>query len=108
MKHRECGNSRGALSSVNKAIVLKPNETQYYEERGEIYLSRCDLQSAILNYKKACLMEPDNRFYMTRLAFIYFYQGQILFDLRQYEEALESFSKASEMRPDNNGYHIRR
>ena len=65
-------------------------------------------QSAILNYKRVCVLEPNNFEHYSRLAFIYFFQGQCLFDQKLYPEALESFSRAAEMRPEVIGYHTRR
>ena len=53
-------------------------------------------------------MEPDNDDYYKRLSFLFYFQGQTLFDQRLYPEALESFARAAEMAPDNVGYHIRR
>ena len=83
-------------------------ESKYYVERAERFLQICDLQSAILNYKKACILDPDNDDFYSRLAFIYYFQGQCLFDSKLYAEALESFSRAAEMKPDIIGYHTRR
>ena len=96
------------ISSLTKAISLKPTECRYYVERGERYLGLCDFQSAILNYKKACILDPDNNDYYSRLAFIYYIKGQCLFDCKNYSDALDSFSRAAEMKPDEIGYHTRR
>ena len=97
-----------AISCFNKAISLKPEVVKNYISRGESYLQICDFQSAILNYKKACILDPDNDQTYSRLAFLYFLQGQCLFDEKLYGEALESFSRAAEMKPEVIGYHTRR
>ena len=97
-----------AMSSFNKAIALKPDIIKYYIARGECYLQLCDFQSAILNFKKACILDPDDEETFSRLAFLYFLQGQCLFDEKLYGEALESFSRAAEMKPEVIGYHTRR
>lgn len=83
-------------------------ESKYYTERGERFLLICDFQSAILNYKKACILDPDNENFYSRLAFIYYLQGQCLFDCKLYSEGLESFSRAAEMKSDVVGYHTKR
>ena len=83
-------------------------ECKYYIERGEKYLQICDFQSAILNYKKACILDPDNDEHYSKLALIYYIKGQCLFDYKNYEEALKSFSRAAEMKPDVLSYHTRR
>ncbi|KAK3728661.1 hypothetical protein RRG08_041846 [Elysia crispata] len=97
----------GIITCLNKAINLKTDDPLFYVERAEAYIQLCDFQSAILNYKKACLLESRNQTYYSRLAFLYYFQGQTLFDQRLYPEALEAFSRASEMVPENVGYHIR-
>jgi tetratricopeptide (TPR) repeat protein len=97
-----------SISSLTKAISLKPTECKYYIKRGEKFLQLCDFQSAILNYKKACILDPDNDQYYSRLASIYYMKGQCLFDCKNYTDALECFSRAAEMKPDVIGYHTRR
>ncbi|KAH9499692.1 Tetratricopeptide repeat protein 16 [Bulinus truncatus] len=96
-----------SVTLLNKAINLLPNEPRFYAARAEAFVNLCDFQSAILNYKKACLLDPQNEEFYSRLAFIYYFQGQTFFDLNLYTEALESFYKASEMKPNNVGYSIR-
>lgn len=103
----EWNENNQAISSFNKAISLKPEVVKNYIARGESYLQICDFQSAILNYKKACILDPDNDQTYARLAFLYFLQGQCLFDEKLYGEALESFSRAAEMKPEVIGYHTR-
>ncbi|EDO34517.1 predicted protein, partial [Nematostella vectensis] len=103
----EDGQHYKAIACFNKAISLKPELIKYYTARGESFLQICDFQSAILNFKKACILDPENDEYYSRLAFIYFFQGQCLFDEKLYKEALESFSRAAEMKPEVIGYHTR-
>ena len=102
------GQYKNAILWINKALGIKGEEVKFYVERAENYIRLCDFQSAILNYKKACLLEPSNEEFYTRLSFLYYFQGQSMFDQRLYPEALEAFSRAAEMRPENVGYHIRR
>ena len=107
-KHVSEGNYAQAIQHFNKALHLQPKDVQLYADRGEAFFNLCDFQSAILNYKKACVLCPENFDYYKRLAFFYYFQGQSLFDLKLYPEALEAFSRAAEMRPDVVGYHTRR
>jgi tetratricopeptide (TPR) repeat protein len=108
MEHKKDGDYEAEIGSINKAMALRPDDTLFHVERAEAFINMCDFQSAILNYKKACLLDPTNDLHYSRLAFLYYFQGQTLFDQRLYPEALEAFSRAAEMRPDNVGYHIRR
>ncbi len=97
-----------AILAFDKAINLCPKIVTYYLARGESYLQICDFQSAILNLKRACVLEPNNDQYYGKLAFVYYFYGQTLFDQNLFAEALEAFSRASEMRPEVVGYHTRR
>lgn len=96
-----------AVICFDKALNLLPKEVKFYLMRGEAYLQLCDFQSAILNLKKACVLQPTNDEYYARLAFVYYFQGQSLFDQCLFPEALESFSRAAEMRPEVVSYHTR-
>ncbi|XP_041368202.1 tetratricopeptide repeat protein 16-like [Gigantopelta aegis] len=104
---KENGEHQAALLFLNKAISLVPNNPGLYVQRAENYIQLCDFQSAILNLKKTCLLDPHNDDCYVQLAFLYFFEGQTLFDKQLYPEALESFSRAAEMQPNNIGYHIR-
>ena len=108
MQLKEAGDHQGVILWINKALGIKGEDVTYFVERAEAYVKLCDFQSAILNYKKVCLLEPANEQFYNRLSFLYFFQGQSLFDQRLYPEALEGFSRAAEMQPTNIGYHIRR
>eukprot|EP00795_Rhopilema_esculentum_P010263 gene10263-18957_t len=96
-----------ALSYLNKAVVLDPENCDLYTERGEAYFQISDFQSAILNYKQACILQPDCERYFSRLAFMYYLKGQTFFDEENYEDALECFSKAIELQPNFLGFHTR-
>lgn len=105
------GDHRSALAQLSKVVLMHPQESVPYAQRAECYLALTDFQSAILNLKKACLLEPADsalgRRCYNRLAFVYFLQGQCMFDQKMFAEALEAFSQAAEMRPDKEGYHTR-
>eukprot|EP00064_Thunnus_orientalis_P016551 superscaffoldBa00003311_g16617 len=94
-----------AVICFSKAIALQPEQTQLYVNQGEAYLQLCDFQSAAACYKQAWLLEPEA--FSTRLAFIYYLQGQCLFDGGSFLEALEAFSKAAEVKPGCRAYEYR-
>lgn len=96
-----------ALMHFSKCVQLHPQEAVYYVRRGEVLLALCDFPSAILNYKRACILQPANRDLFHRLAFLYLLHGQALFDQKLYPEALEHFSRAAEMQPDRVAYQTR-
>ncbi|XP_055775136.1 tetratricopeptide repeat protein 16 [Salvelinus fontinalis] len=96
-----------AVTFFTKAINLQPKQTQLYVSQAEAYLQLCDFQSAVVSYRHACLLEPQAKTLHTRLAFIYYLQGQCLYDKGMFLDALESFAKAAELKPSCRSYHMR-
>ncbi|XP_026199471.1 tetratricopeptide repeat protein 16 isoform X2 [Anabas testudineus] len=94
-----------AVICFSKAITLQPEQTQLYVSQGEAYLQLCDFQSAAACYKRASNLEPGS--FTDRLAFIYYLQGQCLFDRGLFLDALEAFSKAAEVKPGCRAYAVR-
>ncbi|XP_029915577.1 tetratricopeptide repeat protein 16-like [Myripristis murdjan] len=94
-----------AVICFSKAMNLEPKQTQLHVSQAEAYLQLCDFQSAVASYKQACLLEPGA--FNNRLAFIYYLQGQCLFDRGLFIEALESFTKAAELKPGSRVYQMR-
>ena len=100
------GQFEDAISELNRAVSLYAHDESFYVARAECFINLCDLQSAILNYRKAYLLVPDG--HRNRLAFLYFTSAESLAEQNLHEEALEYFSQAIELNPDAHGYHIRR
>ncbi|XP_069039498.1 tetratricopeptide repeat protein 16 [Lepisosteus oculatus] len=96
-----------AVTCFSKAISLQPEQARLFVCRAESYLQLCDFQSAALNYRRAWSLQPESEAFRCRLGFIFYLQGQCLFDQGLYLDALESFAKASELIPDNRSYHMR-
>ncbi|XP_078107627.1 tetratricopeptide repeat protein 16-like isoform X2 [Sander vitreus] len=94
-----------AVICFSKAITLQPEQTQLYVSQAEAYLQLCDFQSSAACYKRACILEP--RAFSDRLAFVYYLQGQCLFDRGLFLDALEAFSKAAEVKPGCRAYEAR-
>ncbi|KAM7391049.1 hypothetical protein PAMP_021766 [Pampus punctatissimus] len=94
-----------AVICFSKANALQPEQTQVYVSQAEAYLQLCDFQSAAVCYKQAWLLEPGA--FSGRLAFIYYLQGQCLFDQGSFSEALEAFSKAAEVQPGCRAHEVR-
>nr|XP_020450677.1 tetratricopeptide repeat protein 16 isoform X1 [Monopterus albus] len=94
-----------AVICFSKAITLQPEQTQLYVSQAEAYLQLCDFQSSAACYKQAWLLEPGA--FSDRLAFIYYLQGQCLFDRGLFLDAFEAFSKAAEVKPGCRAYTVR-
>ncbi|XP_057317416.1 tetratricopeptide repeat protein 16-like [Hydractinia symbiolongicarpus] len=104
----ETGSYESCFPYLQKALVMEPNNVKYYVLRGDAFLQLCDYKSAILNYKRVCILEPESEEYFTKLASIYFLQGQCCYDEEMYLDALESFTRAADMKPENKDYHAKR
>ncbi|XP_074526579.1 tetratricopeptide repeat protein 16-like [Halichoeres trimaculatus] len=94
-----------AVICFSKAITLQPDETELHVSQAEAYLQLCDFQSAAACYQRAWRLEPE--VFRDRLAFIYYLQGQCLFDRGLFFEALAAFSKAAEVKPGCRAYEVR-
>ncbi|CEG40991.1 FOG: TPR repeat [Plasmopara halstedii] len=49
----------GALQCLTKAIFLRPEHMQLYDKRAQVYIELCDIKSAIANYRKLFVVEPN-------------------------------------------------
>ncbi|XP_037633814.1 tetratricopeptide repeat protein 16 isoform X1 [Sebastes umbrosus] len=95
-----------AVICFSKAITLQPQQTELCVSQAEAYLQLCDFQSAAACYKRLWHLEP--RAFSARLAFIYYLQGQCLFDRGLLSEALEAFGRAAEVKPGCRALEVRR
>lgn len=89
-----------------QCLAVDPSLIEAYSRRSECYFQLCDFQSSLLNLKKCCLLNPEEN-YSDRLAFIYYFYGQCLFDQRMFVEALDCFSRAAEIKPNVQVYNTR-
>ncbi|TNN38170.1 Tetratricopeptide repeat protein 16 [Liparis tanakae] len=94
-----------AVVCFSKAINLQPGQARLHRSQAVAYLQLCDFQSAAACYKRVWILEPGSC--GARLAFVYFLQGQCLFDRGLFLEALRAFNKASEMKPDCRTYEVK-
>uniref|UniRef100_A0A1I8J5W5 TPR_REGION domain-containing protein n=1 Tax=Macrostomum lignano TaxID=282301 RepID=A0A1I8J5W5_9PLAT len=104
------GDDLTAMRKLHRCIALRPDDADFYHHRAELFVRQCDFRSAIANYRKCMRLQPEaagSAGYWDRLAFLYLFYGQTLFDQGYYAEALENFAKASEMQPDNVAYQTR-
>ncbi|XP_041756647.1 tetratricopeptide repeat protein 16 isoform X2 [Coregonus clupeaformis] len=96
IEHYENGEEAMAESQFSKAVTCFAKAINLQPK-----------QSAAVSYRHACLLEPQAKTLHTRLAFIYYLQGQCLYDKGMFLDALESFAKAAELKPSCRSYHMR-
>lgn len=65
---------RGAIADISKAILLNPNEADFYYQRGLILGKLSDRQSAVRDFDNAILRDPNH-------AWAYLQRAGMSFDL---------------------------
>jgi len=48
-----------ALTALSSALYLRPTDPDLHEQRGDAYLGICDVQSALLNYRRAVKLSQE-------------------------------------------------
>jgi len=82
-----------SITYYSAAIEMDPNYSEYYNERGSIYLKLGRLQEALADYKHAITLSPPYFEVFTNL-------GQCYRALGQMEDAVASYSRALDLQPD--------
>jgi len=87
--------SQEALTSYDKAIELKPDHYEAWNNQGNMLWNLERYEEALTSYDKAIELKPDYHEAWS-------HHGDALRNLERYEEALTSYDKAIELKPD---YH---
>jgi tetratricopeptide (TPR) repeat protein len=82
-----------ALEGWNSLIAYLPNEAAYYLERG-VCKFNLRYKSAIEDFNQAIILEPNNAYFHSALAYILDKQGRLT-------EAVAHYQIAIELEPDN-------
>jgi tetratricopeptide (TPR) repeat protein len=82
-----------AIASYNKALSLKPDNAEAYNNMGAALKDQGKLEEAIASYNKALSLKPDN-------AEAYNNMGNALKDQSKLDEAIASYNKALSLKPD--------
>jgi tetratricopeptide (TPR) repeat protein len=91
--NQKIGNFELAMEGWNSLIAHVPNEAAYYLERG-VCKFNLNFKSAIEDFNQAILLEPQNAYYHSAIAYILDKQGKL-------SEAVEHYHIAIELEPDN-------
>ena len=93
LTYKSAGSFDLAMADYNKALEIKPDDTEAFSNRGNIYLmtGRYDLALADLN--KALAVKRDLPVTLNS-------RGAVYFNLAKYDEALADFNRAIELQPD--------
>ncbi|RHZ55860.1 hypothetical protein Glove_410g22 [Diversispora epigaea] len=93
------GHSDAALEDLEKACLLKPENTYQYALRGAIYLDMRLWFDSLINLNKAVDSHPNNK------AIIFGNRAELLCKLRRYDLALEDIKQALKLEPNNIIFH---
>ena len=90
---KDLGRLEDAVANYKKAIELKPDYAQAYNNLGTTLRELCQLEEAEASYKKAIELKSD-------YSRAYFGLGNTYKDLGKVEEAVANYKKAIELKPD--------
>ena len=95
-----------AIEYYTKAIILKPDLTEAYNNRGNAYSAKGEYDRAIADFDTAIKLNPDD-------ALAYNNRGTVYYRKGEYDKAIADHDKAIELNPDltetyasrGNAYH---
>ena len=93
----ENGSFDNALSLLGKAAFLCPNFAAIFFKRAEIYAQSCDFKSALVNFRKAYNLNPEDHDTKFRYAAALDVQGQLFMDASDYDTAIIYFTQAIDL-----------
>ena len=86
-------NPEAKIVAYDKAIRLKPDLAEAYNNRGIVKADLKQYKEAIVDYNEAIRLKPD-------LAEAYSNRGIVKADLKQYKEAIVDYNEAIRLKPD--------
>jgi len=89
----QCGQHSDAITLIDRAIALNPQQAIYFSNRGNSLLELKRFEEALTSYERAVTLKPD-------YAEAYFNRGNSLLELKRFEEALASYERAVALKPD--------
>eukprot|EP00163_Fabomonas_tropica_P014853 TRINITY_DN2701_c0_g1_i1.p1 TRINITY_DN2701_c0_g1~~TRINITY_DN2701_c0_g1_i1.p1 ORF type:complete len:219 (+),score=21.97 TRINITY_DN2701_c0_g1_i1:104-760(+) len=97
LDHIAAGRYHDALTDLSKAVFLNPNAPEYYKSRAETYLLLCDFKSAVMNFKKAILLRPEDKPAQRQVAAVYDLLGHTYLQKHDWGQARVAFSNAIDL-----------
>ena len=92
---------KAAITDLNKAIELDPEDISLYTERGRLYTLKGEYDAAITDLNKAIELDPEDAEAYKVRGIVYTFKGE-------YEAAMKDINKAIELDPEDAGaYKVR-
>ena len=90
-----------AITDYTEAILAKPNEAEYFNNRGLAYYEKVDCDIAIADFTEAIRLKPNEAKYFGN-------RGKAYRCKRDYDKAIIDFTEAIRLEPNNAEYRWRR
>ena len=98
---RAKGRHEEAIAEFNEAIRLKPDDAEYYNQRGHAFFDIKDFEKSIADYTQANRLAPKDPFYLQNRANAYQLSGN-------WNSALADFNAAIELDPKSADRYLAR
>ena len=95
---KDQGNLEEAIEAYHKALSIKPDFAEAYNNMGNALQEQGKLEEAMEAYAKSLTIKPDN-------ADAYYNMGNALADLGIPEEAMQAYTKTLNLKPDFTNAH---
>ncbi len=92
--HSQVGRPEEIISACNKAIRLKPDSAEAYNNRGAANGELGQYEAAITDFDKAIILDPND-------TEAYYNRGTVQFKRDNYDDALTDFDEAIRLDPSN-------
>ena len=96
--YSDMGNSKSAITFLNRVISLNPHNWRAYYNFGVVYQKKNDTKGAIQSYKKAILKNRN-------FPYAYYNLGCVYLSEKKYKEAKPNFIKAINLKPDEKDFY---
>jgi tetratricopeptide (TPR) repeat protein len=87
----DAGMAKQAIEAYDRALKLKPNDSDVLNDQGAMYRQAGDTQRALTNFEKALAIDPSNLESLYNMGYLY------LFDLHDTDRALEIWQRYLEL-----------
>ena len=95
-----------AVTAFTRSIFLCPHVGSTWYMRGEAYFRMCDFRTALVNFRRAQVLDPSSVDIRQRLSQLHFVLGRLSLESNDIPSAVRSFTCALDLQPTNTDYWI--
>jgi tetratricopeptide (TPR) repeat protein len=108
IQHQKANAFGKAILCVTEAIKLKPNDAQFYYNRGNYHVQQDDYAAAFSDFEKAVQLDPshtNSRDQLKQVAVVIYYNRAMKqYNAKNYKDALADFEKAYNVDPGDSDF----